>query len=82
MGLLPLFFSAVFFALGYFPDLAWLEKWIEGMDLLLLFLGVFSFIEEQKRSRKVGGTWNKRSREVRRKSGNRRIESHGPRSCF
>lgn len=43
--LVPLFFGGVFFLLGYFPELAWLEKWIEGIDLLLLALGVFSFIE-------------------------------------
>ena len=43
--LVPLFFGGVFFLLGYFPELAWLEKWIEGIDLLLLVLGLFSFIE-------------------------------------
>ena len=38
----------LFFLLGYFPELAWLEKWIEGIDLILLFLGFVSFIEEKK----------------------------------
>lgn len=37
--LVPLFFSGLFFFLGSFPELAWLEKWIEGIDLLLLILG-------------------------------------------
>lgn len=36
--------------LGYFPELEWLEKWIEGFDLLLLFLGINSFIEERRSS--------------------------------
>lgn len=40
----------LFFLLGYFPELAWLEKWIEGIDLILLFLGFVSFIEEKKTS--------------------------------
>lgn len=44
--LVPLLFGGLFFLLGYFPELAWLEKWIEGIDLLLLFLGISSFIEE------------------------------------
>lgn len=46
--LVPLFFSGLFFLLSYFPELAWLEKWIEGMDLLLLLLGLFSFIQDEK----------------------------------
>jgi hypothetical protein len=46
--LVPLFFSGLFFFLGYFPELAWLEKWIEGIDLLLLFLGAFSLVEDEK----------------------------------
>lgn len=50
--LFPLFFGGVFFLLGYFPELAWLEKWIEGIDLLLLALGVFSFMEEEESSQR------------------------------
>ena len=46
--LIPLFFGSVFFLLGHFPELAWLEKWIEGIDLLLLALGLFSFMEGDK----------------------------------
>ena len=45
--LIPFFFSAIFFVLVHFPELAWLKKWIEGMDLLLLLLGVFSFVEKR-----------------------------------
>lgn len=45
--LVPLFFSGILFSLGYFPQLSWLEKWIEGMDLLLLTLGFVSFFEEK-----------------------------------
>lgn len=48
--LVPLFFSGVFFLLGYFPELGWLEKWIEGIDLILLVLGVFSLIEDEEAS--------------------------------
>ena len=47
--LVPLFFSGLFFLLCHFPELAWLEKWIEGMDLLLLILGLFSFVEDDQR---------------------------------
>jgi len=43
--LVPIFFSGLFFLLCSFPELAWLEKWIEGIDLLLLFLGIFSLME-------------------------------------
>ena len=35
-ALVPLFFSAVFFVLGYVPELAFLEKWIEGMGPVVL----------------------------------------------
>ena len=51
--LIPLFFSGLFFLLGYVPELAWLEKWIEGIDLLLLALSVFSFIEDAKLNKKA-----------------------------
>ena len=44
---LPLFFGGVLFLLSHFPSLAWLEKWIDGLDLLLLILGVYSFIEDE-----------------------------------
>lgn len=46
--LVPLFFSGIFLFLYNFPELAWLKKWIEGIDLLLLILGVFSFVEDEK----------------------------------
>lgn len=46
--LVPLFFSGLFCFLGSFPELAWLEKWIEGIDLLLLILGLFSLVEDEK----------------------------------
>lgn len=50
-ALVPLFFGGLIFLLGYFPELEWLEKWIEGFDLLLLFLGINSFIEERRSSK-------------------------------
>lgn len=46
--LLPIFFSGLFFLLCSFPELAWLEKWIEGIDLLLLFLSLFSLLENDE----------------------------------
>ncbi|XP_031375561.1 uncharacterized protein LOC116190023 [Punica granatum] len=56
--LVPFFFASLFLLLGSFPELAWLKKWIEGIDLLLLFLGLFSFIEgkgvESKTSENLG----------------------------
>lgn len=52
--LVPLFFSGLFFLfLSYFPELAWLEKWIEGIDLLLLILGVFSLVEDEKSYQRI-----------------------------
>lgn len=46
-ALVPLFFSGLFFLLGFFPELARLEKWISGIDLLLCILSVFSLLEEE-----------------------------------
>jgi hypothetical protein len=43
--LIPIFFSIVFMILLYLPEVEWLERWIEGADLLLLMLSVFSFID-------------------------------------
>jgi len=42
-ALVPLFFSGLFLLLGYFPELSWLEKWMEGIDLILLIFGLFVF---------------------------------------
>lgn len=50
--LVPFFFGGVFLLLGSFPELAWLKKWIEGIDLLLLVLGLFSFIEGEGSSQR------------------------------
>jgi hypothetical protein len=33
----------------HLPEVEWLERWIEGADLLLLMLSVFSLIENQNR---------------------------------
>jgi ABC-type enterochelin transport system permease subunit len=46
---LPFFFGALFHLLGYLPQFAWLCKWIEGMDILLLLLGVFLILEKEGR---------------------------------
>jgi hypothetical protein len=43
------FFSIVFMILLHLPEVEWLERWIEGADLLLLMLSVFSLIENQNR---------------------------------
>lgn len=69
--LVPLFFSGLFFFLGYFQELAWLSKWIEGIDLLLLLLGTFSLVEgkeshiteditEVRRLRRWNWRWRKK----------------------
>jgi hypothetical protein len=47
--LIPIFFSIVFMILLHLPEVEWLERWIEGADLLLLMLSVFSLIENQNR---------------------------------
>jgi hypothetical protein len=46
--LIPVFFGGIFFLLTHFSELEWLEKWIEGIDLLLLILGIYSLIKEER----------------------------------
>lgn len=46
--LVPLFFSFIFYLLSYLPELSPLEKWIEGIDLLLCFCCFFSLLEEDE----------------------------------
>ena len=56
-SLIPLFFGAIFFFLRCFPELNWLNKWIEGIDLFLFIFAVFSFlIEEEKRGKETRST--------------------------
>lgn len=45
---LPFFFSGLFHLLGYFPELALLSEWIEGIDLLLLLIGIISLMENEE----------------------------------
>lgn len=71
--LVPFFFSGVFFLLGYFPELSWLEKWIEGIDLILLFLGFFSFVEDEKSYQRIITTITKRWTNSRKKDRTRCI---------
>lgn len=42
--LVPLLFGALLYFLPYFPNLEWLEGWIEGLDLFLLLLGFLLLI--------------------------------------
>lgn len=42
--LVPLIFGALLYFLPHFPNLEWLEGWIEGLDLFLLLLGLVLFI--------------------------------------
>lgn len=42
--LVPLLFGALLYFLPYFPNLEWLEGWIEGLDLFLLLLGFLLFV--------------------------------------
>lgn len=42
--LVPLLFGAILYFLPYFPNLEWLEGWIEGLDLFLLLLGFILFV--------------------------------------
>lgn len=42
--LVPLLFGTLLYFLPYFPNLEWLEGWIEGLDLFLLLLGLVLFI--------------------------------------
>lgn len=42
--LVPIVFGALLYFLPYFPNLEWLEGWIEGLDLFLLLLGLVLFI--------------------------------------
>lgn len=80
----PLFFGGVFFLLGYFPELSWLEKWIEGVDLLFLILGFISFVEDersyQRRITTITKRWTnsrKKDRTRSRKRSVRRIHGDG-----
>lgn len=50
LAIIPFFFYALFYILPYYPNIAWISKWIEGFDLLLFFLSLFSFIEESRAS--------------------------------
>ena len=50
LSIVPFFFYTLFYILPYYPNLAWISKWIEGFDILLLFLSLFSFMEEAKGS--------------------------------
>lgn len=59
--LIPFFFSALFYFLPYCPG--WLERWIEGIDLLLFLLCLFLFIREEGKMR-WGGCRPKGKREV------------------
>lgn len=47
-AIIPFFFSGLFLLLTYFPELASLNKWIEGIDLLLFLFGLYSIIEEEE----------------------------------
>lgn len=40
----PLVPGALLYFLPYFPNLEWLEGWIEGLDLFILLQGLFLFI--------------------------------------
>ncbi|KAK9741129.1 hypothetical protein RND81_03G083800 [Saponaria officinalis] len=42
--LVPLLFGTLLFFLPDFPNLEWLEGWIEGLDLFLLLLGFLLFV--------------------------------------
>lgn len=46
--LVPLLFGALLYFLPYFPNLEWLEGWIEGLDLFLLLLGSLLFIRGEE----------------------------------
>lgn len=48
--LVPLLFGSLLYFLPYFPNLEWLEGWIEGLDFFLLLLGFILFVcgEENK----------------------------------
>lgn len=58
-ALVPLFYSLLFYILGYFPGLAWLERWIEGIDLLLCILCLFALLEEEEETDRQRGPHHK-----------------------
>ena len=49
-GIVPFLFYTLFYLLPYSPHLKWISTSIEGFDLLLFFLSLFSFIEESRAS--------------------------------
>lgn len=46
--LVPLLFGGFLYCLPYFPNLEWLEGWIEGLDLFLLLLGILLFVCDEE----------------------------------
>lgn len=50
LGIVPFFFYTILYIQTYYPNLKWISKWIGGFDLLLLFLSLFSFMEESRAS--------------------------------
>jgi len=47
---IPIFFTIVFMILLHLPEVEWLERWIEGADLLLCILSVFSLLTLQNKT--------------------------------
>lgn len=71
---LPFFFCGIFLLIGSITQLPWLEKWLEGIDLLLLLLGIYSLIDEGDESPKKFGSANRTDR-LKAKLGVRSIGS-------
>ena len=56
--LLPFFFCLLFLIVGSFTQLPWLEKWLEGIDLLLLLIGILCLLEKKKLSKELKKFWS------------------------
>ncbi|CAN8221833.1 unnamed protein product [Cochlearia groenlandica] len=46
--LVPLLFGGFLYFVPHFPNLEWLEGWIEGLDLFLLLLGILLFVCDEE----------------------------------
>jgi hypothetical protein len=52
-GLIPIFFAVIFWIILHLPGVEWLERLIEGADLLLLLLGLLSLLDQKGHSQQT-----------------------------
>jgi hypothetical protein len=58
--LIPIYFSLLSTVLSHFPELAPISRWMEGFQLLFLFLSLFLFLEEKFANSKASTSLKKK----------------------